>query len=1534
MSCCKPAVLLVAIHVLSLSGVCHGDAQSKIYESIQPASERQAQLLGEKREWQLNSGETYTGTLKKWAEHPGLVLFADQFGRGAILPERQFAPSSQKEIAIALASHRALIFRLAELPVQENITASLVFTGERPPSGVFPVTVEEESIYWKGFSAGQKRYLRSSTDVLESDSLKRLEDSIAASRAEHVWQCAFPRCRFKASLTGRSFGKFIFRGPTISGNHFRELEFAVWPEDLSGSSIDHAEKLLKEMDKGGERVASETPKPILVPLDGGGAKLVEVNELTEDNVSLTQYASDRNAENGYRITVSERTRQNIDDASALMRYRMESAWREIAAEPSTTRNSLDAALRSLHDEITDQAPLDHLSRVRLWFVRDTAINRGFLGQLFAEQGAYYVFLQPTDTQGENSDVPPKTFAVLKQELTQDQTATAEHILANIGAYKARRPQFELPPTDTSFRLIRMINAVTNPSLSVAEPIAIVETSRQPSLSMRLLGAAEGKIVTVFQEKLHAADRAELKLTLTAGKSRMLGSEEHTKAMATVALGDFLAKEHIWVPRSLTHPADSAARSADQPTKSGLFQIGMRAAYEGVHQDSLVLKDNQGNRFLIERGVLSPKSLSLADRLEEQLRAFHKAGAAANPSTTIPTLRVLGTWKGSPMIGRSVRVQSSGAVSYYSPDGQRQRISERDVTDSLRAEIETQLAADAKYRSRDLTAQELTELRAFTREYRKQAIARAQEMAQETWWQEGAAIGITGSFEMFDGQDAILRNPKGKFFRVYTFAIRSDSLEKMKQLSAQRAAQARRSLTEDLDPASVTLRQYRGRVMGALLPGTPLAYDNGILYFRGESGGSFQHPVDRLHPRDMSEMRGEVHRTANNIELDTTVDARLRAPIEELEYLRGDADLEPHWEKRLSHLAKPAPRTWEQHSIDLPADESIVAISYDGSTIAKAGRSLQIVEPKTGKNWQVDLAGSPQHVSVSGNAKHAHGVIDDVLWQWQYESGESFPFTEPLGSAVATCQSKDGQKIFFLLSDSTLVIVDAESRTTSRMPVGMGPLLPNAWCSPAGDRLAVVSDAAIFLYRWNESRGKFVAEPKLTVPYTPALLSFGEELLLVASPDAVTASIVFEDGGRRGVRQYVTGIRPAWIGIERIGNQDRIHVVGRREDPISAKANYYFSAVYGFNRKLDFLPQSLDAAPSTEMMFCQSGAAALSKSESGWALLSRAPVVSSQLAPLDGIARELVAENRVDQIDAAWRYLRGDRFSEIGEYPDQAAELFLDYVLLHVANFEWQHGGDLQARAELLLKRWGQLAPQSQMVTVLSAMRLRNLAWAARGSGFANRVSRAQFYEFEKYMQQVRTLVRPLLNDSVPPTRAFNLGFDVTMSLSLGVDITESLAERMLRTPVRLSTTAHAAVALSLLPRWHGQPGDSEAYIEKICDQLGGPTGDRMYAQLILGLVAYYPGEEPVSQVLELDPARLARGLEAYYEVQHSDRLAARALRVYARENDWDNYRRCLTVFNDKRIFLSESTVEIYKEKMETLSLAFPDGPETAAETQK
>ena len=57
----------------------------------------------------------------------------------------------------------------------------------------------------------------------------------------------------------------------------------------------------------------------------------------------------------------------------------------------------------------------------------------------------------------------------------------------------------------------------------------------------------------------------------------------------------------------------------------------------------------------------------------------------------------------------------------------------------------------------------------------------------------------------------------------------------------------------------------------------------------------------------------------------------------------------------------------------------------------------------------------------------------------------------------------------------------------------------------------------------------------------------------------------------------------------------------------------------------------------------------------------------------------------------------------------------------------------------------------------------------------------------------------------------------------------------------------------------GEPGDLEKYIQEVADNLGGESGDRLYAQLAADLVRFFPILR-IFDSLSLDMDRVTRGL--------------------------------------------------------------------------
>ena len=89
-----------------------------------------------------------------------------------------------------------------------------------------------------------------------------------------------------------------------------------------------------------------------------------------------------------------------------------------------------------------------------------------------------------------------------------------------------------------------------------------------------------------------------------------------------------------------------------------------------------------------------------------------------------------------------------------------------------------------------------------------------------------------------------------------------------------------------------------------------------------------------------------------------------------------------------------------------------------------------------------------------------------------------------------------------------------------------------------------------------------------------------------------------------------------------------------------------------------------------------------------------------------------------------------------------------------------------------------------------------------------------------------------------PDDYFRMVLNLAKDQGWDLEKTDKYAELLMKHAPRYAP-AHTAIADYLMPRWHGKPGDSEAYARKVADRIGGPDGAAVYAQVAMDLARYY-----------------------------------------------------------------------------------------------
>jgi len=126
--------------------------------------------------------------------------------------------------------------------------------------------------------------------------------------------------------------------------------------------------------------------------------------------------------------------------------------------------------------------------------------------------------------------------------------------------------------------------------------------------------------------------------------------------------------------------------------------------------------------------------------------------------------------------------------------------------------------------------------------------------------------------------------------------------------------------------------------------------------------------------------------------------------------------------------------------------------------------------------------------------------------------------------------------------------------------------------------------------------------------------------------------------------------------------------------------------------------------------------------------------------------------------------------------------------------------------------------------------LTSYAWKARGSGYANTVTKAGWKLFgDRLIESVQVLTdAKSLKENCPRwwsvmlTAGLGLGFEKTQYNAL-------FAEAIKSNPGY--TGYYCQMAYYLLPRWHGDPQDTAKFLQTAADQIGGEDGDLLYARV-------------------------------------------------------------------------------------------------------
>jgi hypothetical protein len=157
--------------------------------------------------------------------------------------------------------------------------------------------------------------------------------------------------------------------------------------------------------------------------------------------------------------------------------------------------------------------------------------------------------------------------------------------------------------------------------------------------------------------------------------------------------------------------------------------------------------------------------------------------------------------------------------------------------------------------------------------------------------------------------------------------------------------------------------------------------------------------------------------------------------------------------------------------------------------------------------------------------------------------------------------------------------------------------------------------------------------------------------------------------------------------------------------------------------------------------------------------------------------------------------------------------------------------------EQIHQAWVKAKPASVTARVALADFLTEYAWDARGSDFADSVTEEGWRLFGQRLAAAKEVLREASN--LPEKDPYWPMVALVIARGQGwktADTDALVEEATVAEPTFWGY--HIERATSLLPRWHGAPGDWEQYANKMADRPNG-LGDELYARIVVNMAGYH-----------------------------------------------------------------------------------------------
>lgn len=751
--------------------------------------------------------------------------------------------------------------------------------------------------------------------------------------------------------------------------------------------------------------------------------------------------------------------------------------------------------------------------------------------------------------------------------------------------------------------------------------------------------------------------------------------------------------------------------------------------------------------------------------------------------------------------------------------------------------------------------------------------------------------LDAHFECLDGEDVILQQPENdNCFRVSLRRLRKAIVDELQRLESLRKGGLSYYSKRKLDLSSISDRAIRllDDSFPIIVRNPSLGYD--FVKNRFSDNRIEYVPWIRIHPEDLRDLQAYLATKELSPEAISEINAKLTAEVLPSDTRVPLKSVPAEWKRRVDAIATQDDRDWTRRKCDIPGRPVVASFSFDGELLLTKTASgpannrwmvLQCGSEQSGTPIPIDLDCSEssrffwdtehKHLYVSDQGRLTRFRVQLASSKDRWEVTDPTLLSEEIKEVVAATQSLDGKRGFLFCADGNLVVLDLIENKVASQQIVKSPLGESnrewfdCWTNMDGSCVAVKKRNSIDAFLCDSKTLKLTLASSSAAPadvYSGVII---EDVIIYTLPHSTRLhAIPVRRPEEARLPEYKIDIPliPSHIALRMSKERpegDFIVFGTPSNKPIGPSNPLMALPMRALYSQL-YIPQRI-ATSGEVVRISGNGERLLLHSGAENTLLTMREVRRTDFGEFDTIASELLQEMKFAELDSIWNYLQSDSMRRKGSYPMELADRFLKAVYMACIRQQGSLPGNLADRFGLVVERWKKVMPESSLPKMMECKLLREIAWGARGTGTINTVSEegAKIYQdsMRRLVQKIKELLPlELCSDS------YHLAFDACMALGLPPTSSDVLQQSFSRSDAYENPHPHHVAVLSLLPRWFGEKGDSEKYIEQVADNLGGEAGDRMYAELLLGAMNYYTDRARVDSYLDCDFGRMERGLKA------------------------------------------------------------------------